>query len=130
MGGPDGRVRKEEAYHIPEALMLYASGILPDESGEIDLPVKSTDAVSTGVDCIAARELDHMVQEVRLMRIRAEPAMSDEDTDSEEDEEVLLDLAHRLCRAERRVSAIQVNPEPRDEVTAGLISEMKEALFK
>ena len=29
MGGNEGRVRKEEAYHVPEALVLYVSGLLP-----------------------------------------------------------------------------------------------------
>ena len=79
MGGHGGRVRKDEAYHIPERLVWYVSGLAPAPGEEPESP-----AVETPLPITHTPEQEHQyltaVQEVRLMRIRVLPEVAFVDT--------------------------------------------------
>lgn len=127
MGGNEGRVRKEEAYHVPEALVLYASGLLP--AGEYAGESEPLMATSPPVTPPSKEDMEAMMQTVRLMHLRAIPEVSFVDTNLDEEEEVLEEVAHRLLIAKKHVFAVRSAVEPRAEAGEALARNLKDALI-
>jgi hypothetical protein len=101
MGGHGGHVRKEEAYQIPEKLIWYVSGLLPGktaESGDPNPPGDCTPPPSP----VDHRELEEVVQQVRLMQLRAVPSVDFVDFNPDEDDEVLELVARKLLFAKKK----------------------------
>ena len=132
MGGNGGRVRKEQAYHIPETLIWYASGLLdPVGMGvrTVEERVGEEEEDEPPLSPETHRELEAMIQQVRIMRLRALPAVDFLDENPDEEEEVLEEVARRLLLAKKQVSAIRSAVEPRDQTENGLSRNLEEALI-
>ena len=123
MGGHGARVRKEEAYHIPEQLIWYVSGLLQP-------PLDSaTSAPSTPLTLDEEKELQSMVQQVRLMHLRAIPAVEFVDSNPDEDEKVLELVARKLFAVRHDTRVVNMVTASFTEEEQALANELQTKLF-
>ena len=74
--------------------------------------------------------LSEMVETVRNMQLQAMPQVSFLDSEStEEDEEILIEIAQRLLKAECRIAAVKASEAKEPSPTAGLERNLREALI-
>ena len=101
MGGNRGYVRKEQAYHIPGRLIEYVSGLSPVEQSvihgikEVESGGSQNSKPPKGPSP-AREEVERVMHELRIMHIRALPEVEFVDSNPEEGDDVLEDLAKRI----------------------------------
>ena len=147
-GGGFGHVHRETAYHIPEGVIEYVSGLVPTPSvwdpvdpNDIETPEKKILRVTMGDP-----EFLRALEEVRIMGLAAQKRVQLElpkdggESESEEMEEAPLE---ELCEEEqwevarqfmcakkrRRVGAVKVSPEVTDEVSSDLADRLHAKLI-
>ena len=129
MGGNTGCVHREQAYHIPEEIIEYVSGLLetPPTIGnaESDLVIPK--------ELEETEEVTHLKHEMRVMRLKAAPEVSFGDEQTEEDVvEELIRRSTEIVEPEKgtKVRAVKMGPETHEVVDSDLAKQLKQALIE
>ena len=158
MGGKTGCVHREKAYHIPEEVIEYVSGLLEAEppkahqglvegqditemsscSPEMPLRRGASEDEET-VDSNLPKEMEETEQvsllrhELRFMRLKAEPTVTFGDELTEE--EMVHEVINKMTTVQEthegaKIRAVKMGPETNERVETDQALELQKALIK